>query len=60
MKATVDLKNLSSGFLGKLGKALQIFSDGEMDLLVEGHFVVQVMKKDIRIPFSHREMVPVK
>lgn len=60
MKAKLDLKRLKSGFLGKLGKALQIYSDGEMDMLVEGHFIVQVMKKDIRIPFAHREKVPVK
>jgi len=60
MTAVLDLKNLKSGFLGKLGKALQIFSDGEMDMLVKGTFVVNVMNKDIRIPFSHREMVPVK
>lgn len=60
MKARVDLGNLTKGFLGKLGKALTIFAEGEMDMLVEGHFVVQVMNKDIRIPFSHREKVPIK
>jgi len=60
MKAKVDLDNLSKGFLGKLGKALTIFAEGEMDMLVEGHFTVQVMSKDLRIPFSHREKVPIK
>ncbi len=60
INAKLDLANLQKGFLGKLGKALQIFADGEMDLQIEGHFTVQVMKKDIRIPITHREKVPIK
>ena len=60
VKAKLDLANLNKGFLGKLGKALQIFSSGEMDLLIEGHFILQVMEKDIRVPISHREKVPIK
>lgn len=59
LKADLNPKALAGDLLGTIGKVLQIISEGEMKVKLDGHFKVELLGKAVRIPFNQEQMVAV-